>query len=282
MPSTTSKPQVSTAVRPGPGPWVGVAPDGSVIAAPYLLGGPSRYPSGASGPAHFSGDFSGDFSGQLPKAAVGRRRADRVVFGAAALTGVLALIAPFLVLWHYGFTDGQFAAQTVVNGWGSVSAQPASFASSHSHDTDYGLPMVLAAVFLLGGAFAYPFTRRAAAAALATSVGASLAAGTALLLTLDRGGRDSATTGTDTWAVGPGFWLIVAAGGLGVLVALSAAVMVTLDLHAADLHAAAIAAQPAGADHPAPGEADRIWVAPPNPAWSAPVDPARFTPPWAP
>ena len=44
------------------------------------------------------------------------------MFGAAVLVGVMAAVAPFLELWRYTFNDGVFEAQTVVNGWGSVSA----------------------------------------------------------------------------------------------------------------------------------------------------------------
>ncbi len=213
---TTPMPDVPTAVRPGP--WVGIAPDGSVIPAPYLLGAPTvAYP------------------GDLPGAAAAgpiARRAPAVVFGAAALVGVMAVVAPFLQLWRYTFDNGLLAAQTVVNGWGSVSARPASFALSHSHDTDYGLPMVLAAMCLVGGAAGYAITRRAVVAVLPTSVGATLAAGSALLLTLDREGRDSASSGSDSWAVGPGFWLIVAVGGLGVVVALAAASLAATELRA--------------------------------------------------
>ncbi len=291
MTSTTSQQNDPGAVPTGPGPWVGVGPDGAVVPAPYLFGAPGELPPGASGIADFPGATA---------AGARRRRAELAVFGAAALTGVLAVIAPFLVLWRYGFSNGLFAARTVVNGWGAVSAQPASFASSHSHDTDYGLPMVLAAGFLLGGAVVYAITRRAVAAALPISVGASVAAGTALLLALDRGGRDSATTGTDTWAVGPGFWLIMAVGGLGVVAALAAAVLAALDLRAAPA-----SGQPAAAPGSAPYD-DRVWVArpdpawtaqpdpawagqssptryaPPDPAWTGQPDPARFAPPWAP
>jgi hypothetical protein len=200
------------------------------------------------------------------------QHAGRAVFGAAALSGALAVVAPFLVVWRYGFSNGAFAAQTVVNGWGSVSAQPASFASSHSHDTDYGLPMILAAVFLVAGAAVYAVTRRAAVAALPTSVGASLAAGTALILALDRGGRDSATTGTDTWAVGAGFWLIVATGALGIVVTLAATVLAALELRAAP--ATALAAGPGSAAYD-----DRVWVAPPGPAHYVPPGPAHYLSP---
>jgi hypothetical protein len=279
VPSTASEQNVAAAAGPSPGAWVRVAPDGSVIPAPYLSGAPTEATPGASGPADL-------LAGSSSAPAAGQRghRAGLAVFGAAALTAVLAVVAPFLVVWRYGFSNGSFAAQTVVNGWGSVSARPASFASSHSHDTDYGLVMVSAAVFLLAGAAVYAVTRRAVAAVLPTSVGATLAAGTALVLALDRGGRDSATTGTDTWAVGAGFWLIVAAGGLGVVVVLAAAVLTALDLRAES-----------GTPHLAPGPDaarydDRVWVAPPNPSrYGAPdparyvsPDPAGFAPPWAP
>lgn len=206
---------VPTAVRPGP--WVGIAPDGSVIPAPYLLGAPTV----ATGPGEPSS-----------AAGSGPRRAPAVVFGAAVLVGVMAAVAPFLALWRYTFNNGVVEAQTVVTGWGSVSARPASFAMNHSHDTNYGLPMVLAAVFLLAGAVVFAITRRAVVAGLPTSIGSTLAAGSALLLSLDRGGRDSASTGSDTWAVGPGFWLIVAAGLLGLVVALAAAIMAALELRA--------------------------------------------------
>jgi hypothetical protein len=53
-----------------------------------------------------------------------------------------------------------------------------------------------------------------------------------LLLTLDRGGRDSASTGSDSWAAGPGFWLIVVAGGLGVLVMIAGAALAAVDSRA--------------------------------------------------
>ena len=38
---------------------------------------------------------------------------------------------------------------------------------NHSHDTNYGLPMVLAAVFLLAGAAVFAITRRAVVAGAA-------------------------------------------------------------------------------------------------------------------
>jgi hypothetical protein len=126
---------------------------------------------------------------------------------------------------------------------------------------------VLAAGFLLAGAAAYAITRRAVIAALPIAVGASLAAGTALLLSLDRGGRDSATTGTDSWGVGPGFWLILVAATLSGVVALAAVVLAASELRA---------------DAPAPARTEAVLTAfPVGSPWSTPVDPGAFTPPWA-
>jgi hypothetical protein len=272
MTYTTSEPNVYGPDGPGPGGWVGYAPDGSVITAPYLNGappGPVGVPSATT-------------------AGLGRRRARAVVFGAAVPVAVLAAIAPFLQVWRYTYNDGLFGAQTVVNGWGSVSAHPASFATSHSHDTNYGLPMALAAAFLLAGAVAFAITRRAAVAALPISVGATLAGGTALLLTLDRGGRDSASTGSDSWAAGPGFWLIVVAGALGVLVMVAGAALAAVDARAdtgTPAHPGGSTANPAwfppnDAAHYAP--ADPHSFGPTEPSGYAPTGQARFTPPWAP
>lgn len=277
MTYTTSDPNVPGAAGPGPGVWVGYAPDGSVITAPYLDGSPP-----------VSAGVASATKAGLDRARRTRRRAPAAVFGAAVPVGILAAIAPFLQVWRYTYNDGLFGAYTVVNGWGSVSAHPASFATRHSHDTNYGLPMMLAAVFLLVGAAIYAVTRRAVTAALPISIGATLAAGTALLLTLDRGGRDSASTGNDSWAAGPGFWLIVVTGGLGVLVMIAGAVLAALDSRAdtgTDAHPDREPNHPAWFQQNDPSRyapVDPYPFAPVDPSRYAPADRSRFTPPWAP
>ena len=141
--------------------------------------------------------------------------------------------------------------------------------------------MIFAAVFLLAGAAAYAITRRAVIAALPISIGATLAAGTALLLTLDRGGRDSASTGSDSWAVGPGFWLIVAAGGLGALVTVAAALLTAIELRT-DAATAAQAGRTPGPDVWRAEPANPPWFGPTEAARFGPTEAARFEPPWAP
>ena len=157
----------------------------------------------------------------------------RTFIGLGALVAaVVACAAPFLRFWMESFSQtetGPRNTHLAIGGFGHYTYRPASAAAGqlHGHDTNYGLPLFIAAIVLAVAAIVLGAHKSNAVLPLLMAViGGSMLGAIAVEALMDRASRSSFDNKNEQWSVGYGWWLMMLAGGLGAITAIAGTALV--------------------------------------------------------